>query len=95
MHAERLVVLGRMATKVAHDIKNPLNAIQGAAHHLEHASAHHVTTSRGPRDEALRNSATPTVGSGSRMQIGDGKSEIRNPKSEIRNFAALHPVSCK
>ncbi len=34
-----------------------------------------------PRDEALRNSATPTVGSGGRMQIGDGKSEIQNPKS--------------
>ena len=39
MHAERLAVLGRMATKVAHDIKNPLNAIQGAAHHLERVHA--------------------------------------------------------
>ena len=36
-----------------------------------------------PRDEALRNSATPTGGSERRMQIGDVKSEIRNPKSEI------------
>ncbi len=34
MHAERLAGLGRMAAKVAHDIKNPLNAIQGAAHYL-------------------------------------------------------------
>ena len=34
-HAERLVGLGRMAAKLAHDIKNPLNAIQGAAHYLE------------------------------------------------------------
>ncbi len=39
MHAERLAVLGRMASKVAHDIKNPLNAIQGAAHHLERVCA--------------------------------------------------------
>jgi len=35
MHAERLAGLGRMAAKVAHDIKNPLNAIQGAAHYLQ------------------------------------------------------------
>ena len=28
-----------------------------------HANAHQLATSRGPRDEALRNSATPTVGS--------------------------------
>jgi PAS domain S-box-containing protein len=35
LHAERLAGLGRMAAKVAHDIKNPLNAIQGAAHHLQ------------------------------------------------------------
>jgi len=35
MHAERLAGLGRMASKVAHDIKNPLNAIQGAAHYLQ------------------------------------------------------------
>ncbi len=33
-HAERLIGLGRMAAKLAHDIKNPLNAIQGAAHYL-------------------------------------------------------------
>ena len=39
MHAERLAGLGRMASKVAHDVKNPLNAIQGAAHHLQHVSA--------------------------------------------------------
>ena len=47
------------------------------------ATGHHLTTPRGPRDEALRNSATPNGGAGRRMQIGDGKSEIRNPKSEI------------
>ncbi len=35
VHAERLVGLGQMAAKVAHDIKNPLNAIQGAAHFLQ------------------------------------------------------------
>ena len=40
---------------------------------------------RSPRNEVLRDSATSTGGSGRRMQIGDGKSEIRNPKSEIRN----------
>ncbi|MCP4901485.1 MAG: hypothetical protein GY906_31355 [bacterium] len=35
MHAERLAGLGRMAARFAHDIKNPLNAIQGAAHYLQ------------------------------------------------------------
>jgi len=39
-----------------------------------------------PRDEALRNSATPTVGSGGRMQIGDGKSEIQNLPGWARAF---------
>jgi hypothetical protein len=39
------------------------------------------TTSRGPRDEALRNSATPTMGSRRRMQAG-GR-QIRNSKFEI------------
>ena len=39
----------------------------------------------GPRDEALRNSATPTGGSEGRMQIGDGKFEIRNSKFEIQS----------
>jgi hypothetical protein len=42
-----------------------------------------LVTSRGPRDEALRNSATPTVGSRRRMRAG-GR-QIRNPKSEIRS----------
>jgi len=42
-----------------------------------------------PRDEALRNSATPTEGSGRKMKIEDGKSEIRNPKSEIRILALV------
>jgi len=37
---------------------------------------------RSPRDEAVRDSATPTGGSGRRMRVGDGKSEIRNSKSE-------------
>ena len=49
------------------------------------ASDRQLTTSHGPRDEALRNSATPTGGSGRRIQIGDGKSEIRNSKFEILN----------
>ncbi len=48
------------------------------------ASDRHLTMSRGPRDEALRNSATPTGGSGRRLQVW-GR-QIRNPKSEIRNF---------
>jgi len=43
-----------------------------------HADAHQLTTSRGPRDEALRNSATPTGGSGRRIQAW-GR-QIRNPK---------------
>ncbi len=34
-------------------------------------------------DEALRNSGTPTRGFGRGMQIGGGKFEIRNSKSEI------------
>jgi len=50
---------------------------------LARASAHHLTTPRGPRDEALRNSATPTGASRRRIQAG-GR-QIRNPKSEIRN----------
>ena len=37
-----------------------------------HANAHQLTTPRGPRDEALRASATPTVGSEWRMTIGVG-----------------------
>ena len=51
--------------------------------HLAVASAHQLTTSRGPRDEALRNIATPTLVSRRRMQSG-GR-QIRNPKSEIQN----------
>ena len=53
-------------------------------------------TSRGPRDETLRDSATPTGASrrGMRVwgrQIRNPKSEIRNPKSEIRNpIRSLH-----
>ncbi len=42
MHAERLAGLGRMAAKVAHDIKNPLNAIQGAAHFLQQSDVEDV-----------------------------------------------------
>ena len=34
---------------------------------MARASGHHLTTSRGPRDEALRNSATPTVASRQRI----------------------------
>jgi len=35
-----------------------------------HANAHQLTTSRGPRNEALRNSATPTGASQRRIQAG-------------------------
>jgi signal transduction histidine kinase len=33
-HARRLAVLGEMAARVAHEVRNPLNAITGAAHFL-------------------------------------------------------------
>jgi len=42
-----------------------------------------------PRDEALRASATPTGGSGRRMEIGGGKFEIRNSKFEIAGVVGL------
>ncbi len=48
-----------------------------------HANAHQLTTPRGPRNEALRNSATPTGTPRQRIQA-EGR-QIRNPKSEIRN----------
>ncbi len=35
LHAQRLAGLGSMAAKIAHDIRNPLNAIQGAAHYMQ------------------------------------------------------------
>ena len=34
-HAQRLADIGAMAGKVAHEVRNPLNAIQGAAHYLK------------------------------------------------------------
>ncbi len=34
-HARRLADIGTMAGKVAHEVRNPLNAIQGAAHYLK------------------------------------------------------------
>ena len=55
------------------------------------ASDRQLTTSSGPRDEALRNSATPTVGSRRRMQAG-GR-QIRNSKFEIRNHVARVTIS--
>ena len=33
-HARRLAVLGEMAARVAHEVRNPLSAITGAAHYL-------------------------------------------------------------
>jgi len=33
-HARRLADIGQMAGKVAHEVRNPLNAIKGAAHYL-------------------------------------------------------------
>jgi len=50
------------------------------------ASDRHLTTSHGPRDEALRDSATPTGDSRYRCLVG-GR-QIRNSKFEIRNFLA-------
>ncbi len=50
--------------------------------HLARASAHHLTTPRGPRDETLRDSATPTVGSGSetpRCDTGDSGRFVGQP----------------
>jgi len=52
------------------------------------ASDHQLTASPGPRDEALRNSATPTEGSGRRMQIGGAKFEIRNLRG-FKDFKEL------
>jgi len=40
-----------------------------------HADAHQLTTPRGPRDEALRNSGTPTVGSERRAQVGGRRTD--------------------
>jgi len=34
LHQERLLGLGRMAARLAHDVKNPLNVISGALHNL-------------------------------------------------------------
>lgn len=34
-HAQRLADIGTMAGKVAHEVRNPLNAIKGAAHYLK------------------------------------------------------------
>ena len=53
-------------------------AIRG---HLARASAHQLTTSRGPRDEALRNSATPTVAFRGKSKLGVGGTKTRDPNS--------------
>ncbi|HAS53886.1 MAG TPA: hypothetical protein DCS42_07025 [Nitrospiraceae bacterium] len=43
-HSRRLAELGEMAARVAHELRNPLNAIAGAAHYLaaEHAESETV-----------------------------------------------------
>ncbi len=37
--SNRLAAIGEMAAKVAHEVRNPLNAIQGAAHYLRKTSS--------------------------------------------------------
>lgn len=44
-HTRRLAVLGEMAARVAHEVRNPLNAITGAAHYL---------ATEYPRDEIIQ-----------------------------------------
>jgi PAS domain S-box-containing protein len=44
-HSRRLAVLGEMAARIAHEVRNPLNAITGAAHYL---------ASEYPGDETIR-----------------------------------------
>jgi len=77
-------------------------------HNLARASAHHLTTSRSPRDEALRNSATPTEGSERKVEaegvrnsklktknsklLGAGRAE--NSKFEIRNSKSTRASYC-
>jgi hypothetical protein len=52
------------------------------------AAFRHLTTSRGPRDGTLRNSATPTVASGGRYELG-----AANPTSGIPRGGRV-PHSC-
>lgn len=42
-HSRRLAVLGEMAARVAHEVRNPLNAITGAAHYLASEYPHDAT----------------------------------------------------
>ena len=83
MHAERLAGLGRMASKVAHDIKNPLNAIQGAAHHLQQVCVDHEVAELGVliKDQVARIS-----------QLLDRVSELTRPlqpKMEVTDLLGL------
>jgi len=48
-----------------------------------HANAHQLTTSRGPRDEALRDSGAPTVGSGWNKRSGVRNSDLKAKNSKL------------
>jgi len=59
---------------------------------LARASAHHLTTSRGPRDEALRASGTPTVGSERRVQSTGERARHGRHEARSKENSALSSV---